>query len=155
MWAALNGFQFIQKEFLTFVQLSCIIDFGILRALQTLSPILAEGSLLFCGMIDLDTMDEEEDPDESEIDDVNEPAFDITAPNLTPTLLRTPINTKVQYIACGSNHCIVVTQTAYGGQLYSWGCGEFGRLGLRHKNDVAKPTKVSLLKAGLILRPCL
>ncbi|XP_075260849.1 serine/threonine-protein kinase Nek9-like isoform X2 [Convolutriloba macropyga] len=103
----------------------------------------AEGSLLFCGMVDLDTMDEEEDPDESEIDDVNEPAFDITAPNLTPTLLPTPINTKVQYIACGSNHCIVVTQTAYGGQLYSWGCGEFGRLGLGHENDVAKPTKVT------------
>ena len=65
--------------------------------------------------------------------------LDVTCPVLAPVLLPCSINNRVKFVACGSNHCAAITES---GELFTWGCGEFGRLGLGHESDVMLPQKV-------------
>ncbi|XP_063426870.1 serine/threonine-protein kinase Nek9-like [Mytilus trossulus] len=45
----------------------------------------------------------------------------------------------VEEISCGDNHCVALTKE---GDVYTWGCGEFGRLGLNSEDDHFSPQKV-------------
>lgn len=47
----------------------------------------------------------------------------VLAPVLVPFFASRP----VQHLACGEQHVIAVTRS---NQVFSWGCGELGRLGM-------------------------
>ncbi|XP_045186998.2 serine/threonine-protein kinase Nek9-like isoform X2 [Mercenaria mercenaria] len=53
----------------------------------------------------------------------------------------------VQEVSCGDNHVVALTKD---GDVYTWGCGEFGRLGLGSEDDFASPQKVDFKKRHLI-----
>ena len=123
----------------------------------------ADKCLFFCGMMPLELEDQDEDEtQEADMDETASPnttendeqvrnsvsangnnsrsaVLDVTCPVLTPVLLPCSINNRVKFVACGSNHCAAITES---GELFTWGCGEFGRLGLGHENDVMLPQKV-------------
>ena len=42
-----------------------------------------------------------------------------------PLLLNFFSNRPVQEVSCGDNHVVVLTQNR---EVYTWGCGEFGKL---------------------------
>lgn len=61
----------------------------------------------------------------------------------------TPLNLKqngvklqIAKVECGSLHSMCVTQKK---QLFTWGCGKQGRLGLGNEEDVLHPTEVVAL----------
>ena len=58
-----------------------------------------------------------------------------------PQLVKTLLQIDVKAIACGSEHVVVV-----GGQgdVYAWGRGEGGRLGLGHEDDCCSPNEVKI-----------
>ena len=47
---------------------------------------------------------------------------------------------RIEQVACGHSHSIALTQT---GQVYSWGYGKFGALGLSHFDSRNAPTLVT------------
>ncbi|XP_033102475.1 serine/threonine-protein kinase Nek9-like isoform X2 [Anneissia japonica] len=57
----------------------------------------------------------------------------------------------VQQISCGDSHVVALTKK---GEVYSWGCGEFGRLGLGDEEDYASPQKVPIRGGRLIKAIC-
>ncbi len=89
--------------------------------------------MYFCGLLDVD-VDEESNDADVDLDLVE-------TSDHVPSLVQTPINTQVQFIACGPRHCMAITQE---GAVYSWGSGEFGKLGLGQENDTNQPTRVCL-----------
>ena len=48
---------------------------------------------------------------------------------------------KVTQVACGDSHVVALTEN---GEVFSWGCGELGRLGLCHEDDMAIPQQVAV-----------
>ncbi|XP_068730773.1 serine/threonine-protein kinase Nek9-like isoform X4 [Montipora capricornis] len=50
-------------------------------------------------------------------------------------------NNPVAEVACGECHIVVMTVSK---DVYSWGCGEYGRLGLGTEDDCASPQKVDI-----------
>ena len=62
---------------------------------------------------------------------------------LTPVIVNkfAEINVKVTQVACGDSHVIALTEN---GEVFSWGCGELGRLGLGHEDDVSSPHPVKI-----------
>lgn len=50
---------------------------------------------------------------------------------------------RVRDIACGSSHSAAITSS---GELYSWGLGEYGRLGHGDNVTQLKPKQVNLFK---------
>jgi len=48
-------------------------------------------------------------------------------------------NLKISKLACGDAHVIVLTDT---NQIFSWGVGEYGRLGLGDELDRYEPTEI-------------
>ena len=62
---------------------------------------------------------------------------------LTPYKVEALSNAKVKKIASGDSHVVVLTDN---GQVYAWGCGEFGRLGFGHEDDCSVPEKVPIPK---------
>lgn len=48
---------------------------------------------------------------------------------------------QVSQVSCGENHVVILTDD---NQVYSWGCGEFGRLGLGTEDDHFLPQKVDV-----------
>ncbi len=42
----------------------------------------------------------------------------------------------VRQVSCGEAHVVALTQA---GTVYTWGCGEFGRLGLGSEDDFPTP----------------
>ena len=42
-------------------------------------------------------------------------------------------------VSCGDAHVVAITRN---GDVYTWGCGEFGRLGVGNEDDYATPQKV-------------
>jgi alpha-tubulin suppressor-like RCC1 family protein len=52
---------------------------------------------------------------------------------------------KVTDIACGGSHCLATTES---GNLYTWGSGEGGMLGLGRDRDEHRPRKVNLAKSA-------
>ncbi|XP_052769678.1 serine/threonine-protein kinase Nek9-like isoform X2 [Mya arenaria] len=58
----------------------------------------------------------------------------------SPVCVETFANLPVQEIICGDNHVVALTKN---GDVYTWGCGEFGRLGQGSEDDCTVPQKVS------------
>ena len=54
----------------------------------------------------------------------------------TPVLVSHFTNHPVQQIACGDAHVVALTLD---GAVYTWGCGEYGRLGLGSEDDHFTP----------------
>lgn len=66
---------------------------------------------------------------------------------LEPVLLEFFEERPVRQVSCGDNHVVVVTQS---GDIYSWGCGEHGRLGLDCEDDFSSPMQVEIPKGATI-----
>ncbi|XP_059209716.1 serine/threonine-protein kinase Nek9 [Centropristis striata] len=66
---------------------------------------------------------------------------------LEPVLLEFFEERPVRQVSCGDNHVVVLTQN---GDIYSWGCGEYGRLGLECEDDFSSPMQVEIPKAATI-----
>lgn len=64
------------------------------------------------------------------------------------TLVKGLENLTVVHIACGSTYSAAVTTE---GELYTWGKGNYGRLGHGSSDDHYKPTLVTALKGLLVL----
>uniref|UniRef100_A0A3B5A340 non-specific serine/threonine protein kinase n=1 Tax=Stegastes partitus TaxID=144197 RepID=A0A3B5A340_9TELE len=66
---------------------------------------------------------------------------------LEPVLLEFFEERHVHQVSCGDNHVVVLTQN---GDIYSWGCGEYGRLGLECEDDFSSPMQVEIPKGATI-----
>ncbi|XP_066551047.1 serine/threonine-protein kinase Nek9 isoform X2 [Amia ocellicauda] len=66
---------------------------------------------------------------------------------LEPVLLEFFLSRPVRQVCCGDNHVVVLTQDR---EVYSWGCGEHGRLGLDSEDDWPSPQQVDLPKSVII-----
>ncbi|KAM3870835.1 serine/threonine-protein kinase Nek9 [Diretmus argenteus] len=66
---------------------------------------------------------------------------------LEPVLLEFFEERPVRQVSCGDNHVVVLTQS---GDIYSWGCGEHGRLGLECEDDFSSPMQVEIPKLAII-----
>ncbi|KAH9492964.1 Serine/threonine-protein kinase Nek9 [Bulinus truncatus] len=60
---------------------------------------------------------------------------------LSPVLVDYFIDHPVQEVACGDAHVIALTRY---GDVYTWGSGEFGKLGLGSEDDFKTPQKVEI-----------
>ncbi|EDV29146.1 uncharacterized protein TRIADDRAFT_20215, partial [Trichoplax adhaerens] len=60
---------------------------------------------------------------------------------LSPTAIELFSNIKISQITCGESHVLALTDDK---EVYSWGCGEFGRLGLGSEDDYFSPQKVKI-----------
>ncbi|XP_074091798.1 serine/threonine-protein kinase Nek9 isoform X2 [Macrotis lagotis] len=58
------------------------------------------------------------------------------------------LSNPVEQVSCGDNHVAVLTRNK---EVYSWGCGEYGRLGLDSEEDYYTPQKVDVPKALIIV----
>ncbi|KAK1339372.1 hypothetical protein QTO34_020055 [Cnephaeus nilssonii] len=67
---------------------------------------------------------------------------------LEPIQLTFFLNNPVEQVSCGDNHVVVLTRNK---EVYSWGCGEYGRLGLDSEEDYYTPQKVDVPKALIIV----
>ncbi|XP_053132493.1 serine/threonine-protein kinase Nek9 isoform X2 [Hemicordylus capensis] len=66
---------------------------------------------------------------------------------LEPQQLNFFLNNPVEQVSCGDNHVAVLTRNR---EVYTWGCGEYGRLGLDSEEDHSIPQKVEIQKASNI-----
>nr|XP_061798471.1 serine/threonine-protein kinase Nek9-like [Nerophis lumbriciformis] len=66
---------------------------------------------------------------------------------LEPVLLEFFEERPVRQVSCGDNHVVVLTHS---GDIFSWGCGEYGRLGLECEDDFSSPMQVELPKSATI-----
>uniref|UniRef100_A0A8B9T990 non-specific serine/threonine protein kinase n=1 Tax=Anas platyrhynchos TaxID=8839 RepID=A0A8B9T990_ANAPL len=62
---------------------------------------------------------------------------------LEPLQLDFFLTNPVEQVSCGDNHVAVLTRNR---EVYTWGCGEYGRLGLDSEEDHYTPQKVELLR---------
>lgn len=60
-----------------------------------------------------------------------------------PRLIEALKTKRIRDIACGSSHSAAITSS---GELYSWGLGEYGRLGHGDNTTQLRPKLVSLLQ---------
>uniref|UniRef100_A0A8C0JGE6 non-specific serine/threonine protein kinase n=1 Tax=Chelonoidis abingdonii TaxID=106734 RepID=A0A8C0JGE6_CHEAB len=60
---------------------------------------------------------------------------------LDPLQLDFFLSNPVEQVSCGDNHVAVLTRNR---EVYSWGCGEYGRLGLDSEEDHYTPQKVDV-----------
>lgn len=58
----------------------------------------------------------------------------------TPKIIEALLAKRVFYIACGSSHSSAITSD---GELYTWGQGQYGRLGHGDENSIYTPELVS------------
>ena len=59
-----------------------------------------------------------------------------------PRLVEALKAKRVRDIACGSSHSAAITSS---GELYTWGCGEYGRLGHGDNVTQLRPKQVKAL----------
>ena len=59
-----------------------------------------------------------------------------------PKLIESLKSKRIRDIACGSSHSAAITSS---GELYCWGLGEYGRLGLGDTSTQLKPKLVKAL----------
>ena len=57
----------------------------------------------------------------------------------------------MKMIAAGAEHTAAVTED--GGDLYGWGWGRYGNLGLGDRNDRLLPEKVSSVEVNYLIWP--
>nr|XP_056708169.1 serine/threonine-protein kinase Nek9 isoform X2 [Euleptes europaea] len=67
---------------------------------------------------------------------------------LEPEQLNLFLNNPVEQVSCGDNHVAVLTRNR---EVYTWGCGEYGRLGLDSEEDHSLPQKVEIQKTSNIV----
>uniref|UniRef100_A0A0G2K8N9 non-specific serine/threonine protein kinase n=1 Tax=Rattus norvegicus TaxID=10116 RepID=A0A0G2K8N9_RAT len=67
---------------------------------------------------------------------------------LEPMQLNFFLSNPVEQVSCGDNHVVVLTRNK---EVYSWGCGEYGRLGLDSEEDYYTPQRVDVPKALIIV----
>ncbi|KAK3730348.1 hypothetical protein QZH41_014843, partial [Actinostola sp. cb2023] len=67
----------------------------------------------------------------------NEYGDEVLLPYKVPFFADKP----VQQVSCGDSHIVALTGKIDNNEIYSWGCGEHGRLGLGSEDDVASPQK--------------
>uniref|UniRef100_A0A8C2UPS5 non-specific serine/threonine protein kinase n=1 Tax=Chinchilla lanigera TaxID=34839 RepID=A0A8C2UPS5_CHILA len=67
---------------------------------------------------------------------------------LEPMQLNFFLSNPVEQVSCGDNHVVVLTRNK---EVYSWGCGEYGRLGLDSEEDYYVPQRVDVPKALIIV----
>ncbi|XP_015767873.1 PREDICTED: serine/threonine-protein kinase Nek9-like [Acropora digitifera] len=77
----------------------------------------------------------------------NELDEDVTLPFRVDFFAGNP----VAEVACGECHIVVITVSK---EVYSWGCGEYGRLGLGNEDDCAAPQKVNIPAQCKVLAVC-
>lgn len=65
-----------------------------------------------------------------------------TASREEPKIIDALVGKNVVYVACGGTYSAAVTAS---GELYTWGCGSYGRLGHGNCNDLGVPTPVTAL----------
>lgn len=66
-----------------------------------------------------------------------------------PKLIETLKNKRIREIACGSSHSAAITAS---GELYTWGLGEYGRLGHGDNNTQLKPKLVQALSGHRVVQ---
>ncbi|XP_063804360.1 serine/threonine-protein kinase Nek9 isoform X3 [Pseudophryne corroboree] len=67
---------------------------------------------------------------------------------LEPILVDFFLHEPVEQVSCGDSHVMVLTRSK---SVYSWGCGEYGRLGLDSEDDVSMPQKVEVQRGLCIV----
>ncbi|XP_053235118.1 serine/threonine-protein kinase Nek9 [Podarcis raffonei] len=67
---------------------------------------------------------------------------------LEPRQLTVFLSNPVEQVSCGDNHVAVLTRNR---EVYTWGCGEYGRLGLDSEEDHCLPQKVEIQKTSNIV----
>ncbi|XP_054826600.1 serine/threonine-protein kinase Nek9 isoform X1 [Eublepharis macularius] len=67
---------------------------------------------------------------------------------LEPEQLNFFLSNSVEQVSCGDNHVAVLTRNR---EVYTWGCGEYGRLGLDSEDDHSIPQKVEIQKTSNIV----
>nr|XP_020649582.1 serine/threonine-protein kinase Nek9 isoform X1 [Pogona vitticeps] len=67
---------------------------------------------------------------------------------LEPRQLNFFLNNPVEQVSCGDNHVAVLNRNR---EVYTWGCGEYGRLGLDSEEDHYLPQRVEIQKASNII----
>jgi NIMA (never in mitosis gene a)-related kinase len=58
-----------------------------------------------------------------------------------PVPVPLPENLHIEQISCGDTHVMALTRSK---EVFSWGCGKYGRLGLGSEMNVSTPQKVQL-----------
>ena len=66
-----------------------------------------------------------------------------------PRIIEALRNKRVRDIACGSSHSAAITSS---GELYTWGCGEYGRLGHGDNVTQLRPKQVKALVGHRIIQ---
>ena len=59
-----------------------------------------------------------------------------------PKLVESLLTVDISAVACGSGHVVIVGRK---GDVYSWGRGSLGRLGLGNEEDCCTPQEVIIL----------
>ncbi|XP_026567691.1 serine/threonine-protein kinase Nek9 [Pseudonaja textilis] len=67
---------------------------------------------------------------------------------LEPRQINFFFSNPVEQVSCGDNHVAVLTRNH---EVYTWGCGEYGRLGLDSEEDHSIPQKVEIQKTSNIV----
>nr|XP_012152188.1 PREDICTED: E3 ubiquitin-protein ligase HERC2 [Megachile rotundata] len=65
-----------------------------------------------------------------------------------PKLIESLVDKNITFIACGSTYSAALSSN---GELYTWGRGNYGRLGHGNSDDVMVPTLVSALNGHMIV----
>ncbi|XP_040568701.2 LOW QUALITY PROTEIN: E3 ubiquitin-protein ligase HERC2-like [Lepeophtheirus salmonis] len=71
------------------------------------------------------------------------------APIPKPRLIEALKSKRVRDIACGSSHSAAITSN---GELYTWGCGEYGRLGHGDNITQMRPKQVKTLAGKRVIQ---
>lgn len=71
------------------------------------------------------------------LDEIGESGH-IYEPTLVPFFNENDL--KIQQVSCGYSHVVALTTN---NQVYTWGCGEYGRLGLGNEDDFDIPQRLS------------
>nr|XP_006823755.1 PREDICTED: serine/threonine-protein kinase Nek9-like [Saccoglossus kowalevskii] len=69
----------------------------------------------------------------------------------TPLPVDFFLKKPVEQVSCGDCHVLALTQD---GEVYSWGCGEYGRLGLGSEDDFSLPQRVPIHGKRTIVSVC-
>ncbi|KAM4012351.1 serine/threonine-protein kinase Nek9 [Anomaloglossus baeobatrachus] len=67
---------------------------------------------------------------------------------LEPVLVDFFLHEPIEQVSCGDSHAMVLTRSKC---VYSWGCGEYGRLGLDSEDDVSTPQRVEVQRGLCIV----